>query len=311
MYQDYSMTIGELLTLFTEHLTANGRSPETINTYRRRLDQFFANGQAGPDTPLATITPELLDQWAAAIHTSSLAQATRLGYIQNLKTLLTFAYRRGYMERNVGDELERPHLDHNAAASGRVMKAADLKLLVNHLTQTANIRDLAIISFMADTGARRGEVSTLRIPDLLPDQLDAYVTGKTGRQLVDYTATTRDIINLWLEQRPAVWHNFVFTSSGSPTSSPGDPICPGAINQIMRRLARAAGCSGPTNPHAIRHLVGQTFSDHVNLELVRQKLRHSNIHTTAAFYAHQDRERLKAATVLYSPIAIASIGETS
>jgi integrase/recombinase XerD len=297
------MELNTVIELFIASLEANGRSPETIATYRRRLARFYALADIDPATHLADITPERLDQWAATIRGGQLAPATQLGYIQNIKTILAFAHRRGYTPHNLAQELERPHLDHNALASGRVMAAADLAAILGQLEQDGHIRDLAIVMFMADTAARRGEVASLKTTDLLLENCDAWVTGKTGRQLVDYTTTTRDALTLWLEQRPPTSHNYLFTSQGSPTSEPGDPLLPGAINLLMKRAARHAGISGPHNPHSIRHLVGQTFTDNVNLELVRQKLRHTNIHTTAVFYAHQDRERVKAATTLYSPIA--------
>jgi site-specific recombinase XerD len=297
------MTVQQTIELFINYLEGNGRSPETVATYRRRLARFFATSQVNPAILLATITPETLDQWGGLIRGGNLAKATQLGYIQTIKTILAFAHRRGYIAQNPAQELERPRLDHNAAASGRVMASADLRAILAGLENSGNLRDLAIIMFMADTGARRGEVSRLKSDDLILPDCDAWVDGKTGRQMVDYTTTTREILILWLEQRPQVAHPYLFTGLGSPTSEPGDPLLPGAINLIMKRAARAAGIRGPHNPHSIRHLVGQTFTDHVNLELVRQKLRHSNIHTTAAFYAHQDRERVKAATTLYSPIA--------
>jgi integrase len=76
------------------------------------------------------------------------------------------------------------------------------------------------------------------------------------------------------------------------------------IHRVFKRLGEAAGVKGRYNPHALRHLVGQRFTDEGNLELARQKLNHSSIHVTAMFYAHQDRERVQKATVRFSPLRL-------
>lgn len=77
-------------------------------------------------------------------------------------------------------------------------------------------------------------------------------------------------------------------------------MLPQAISQIFKRLAKKAGVNGSTNPHALRHLVGQTWADNVNLELVGLKLGHQSVVTTAMYCANQDRARVKAATELHS-----------
>lgn len=297
------MTLGELIIVFLEHLAGNGRKPDTLSTYRRRFNRMHQWPGLDASTQLDDITPETLDRWAGTIRNSELATATQLGYIQAVKTLFVFAARRGYTAVNLGQELERPHLDHSVLSGNKCMSRDDLHRLIDATTERGNVRDLAILMFIADTGARRGEVVKLRMADLLLDNCDAWVDGKSGRALVDYTPATAGVLRIWLEQRPDVDHDFVFVGGTSPTCpKPGQPLQPGAINSLLRRIAKRAGVNGRCNPHSIRHLVGQTFTDNVNLELVRQKLRHTNINTTAMFYSHQDRSRVKAATILYSPL---------
>jgi site-specific recombinase XerD len=76
------------------------------------------------------------------------------------------------------------------------------------------------------------------------------------------------------------------------------------VNQLYSRLKRLSEkIEGIVrfNPQSIRHRVGQAWIDKgANLELVRQKLGHADITTTAMFYANQDRERVKRATKKYS-----------
>lgn len=114
--------------------------------------------------------------------------------------------------------------------------------------------------------------------------------GKRGKRVVDFTEATAAAMRDWLSARPRVDDDHVFLSrTGKPLTSSG-------LYQIFKRLAESAGVTGRYNPQSVRHLVGQLFVDQANLELARAKLDHSTVVTTSRFYAHQDRERVKAAT---------------
>jgi integrase len=150
-----------------------------------------------------------------------------------------------------------------------------------------------MLLFTVDTGCRAGEVAGLRIGDLNLKRCEARVDGKTGPRMVDFTQETAKALDNWLKQHPAPQQGFVFVGLRTPNN--GNCISQGTIYQVFRRLARDGGVDGRFNPHSIRHLVGQVWADHVNLELVRQKLGHRDISTTAV-YANQDRARVKRAT---------------
>ncbi|MCI0575715.1 MAG: tyrosine-type recombinase/integrase [Chloroflexi bacterium] len=311
------MTLSEAIDKFLTYLEGAGRTAETIVSYRRRFVRFLAH--FGPGRELASIAPEELDSFAASLRTVAtvydnhshrkpvhrkLSEPTVYDYLQAPKTFLRFCHRRGYTATDLGQHLELPQLDHGR--HDNVMSRQDLYRLLDAAYARAlagRPRDLAMLMFMVDTGCRRGELVNLRINDLRLAALEADVYGKTGRRQVDYTLVTAQALEVWLSIRPAAGHPYVFTGDMRPTSrNRGGQLKPDAVNKIFARLAQQAGVRGPGNPHAVRHLVGQTWADNVNLELVRQKLGHRNITTTAMIYAHQDLSRVKAATQLYSPL---------
>lgn len=169
--------------------------------------------------------------------------------------------------------------------------AMDKEDLQKLLQAADNLRDVAIIRFIASTGCRSGETATLKIDSLDLARREARVVGKTGSRTVDFNIETQTALQRWLQEHPNDQSGYVFVGLRSPYI----PITPGTIYQMFRRLAKAAGISGRFNPHAVRHLVGQTWTDETNLELTRQKLGHRDISTTMV-YANQDRARLKSAT---------------
>jgi integrase/recombinase XerC len=306
----------EAVANFLMSLEADGRSLKTLETYQWRLGQFLQFLEARKVRELEGIRAEEVDAWAVAMRRQGeryadhpwrpaegggLSEATIAGRIQAVKAWLRWCVERGYLERSPARHLRRPKLQH-AISGGRrskAMKAQDLAKMEEIAELKARLghpRDLALLCFLADTGCRVGELCALRIQDLDLERCEAAVDGKTGPGVVDYGERAAQALQKWLDWRPDLEHDFVFVSLSNDPERRYQPLSEVGVYQMLKRLALLAGVRGAFNPHSIRHLVGQHFTDEGNLELARQKLRHSAISTTADFYAHQDRERLKKAT---------------
>lgn len=313
------MNFTAALSRFLLSLEANDRSQSTIDTYDWRVGQFLEFMEARDLTGLGEIGPEEVDVWAVSLRRQSvlyedhpwrpsergkLSAATVAGRIQAVKRFLLFCVERGYLERSPAAHLRRPKL--NQSVNGRNSKAMapdDLAAMVAVAEAKARLgspRDLALLCFLADTGCRVGELVSLTVSSLHLQNLEAVLSGKTGPVTVDFGERTAEALRAWLAVREPAGHRFVFTSLSNDPDSRGQPLSEVGVYQALRRLAAKAEVRGRFNPHSIRHLVGQLFTDRGNLELARQKLGHRQISTTADFYSHQDRERVKKATRRFS-----------
>jgi integrase len=170
----------------------------------------------------------------------------------------------------------------------KAMTQDDLQRILN---AAEHLRDRALIMFFASTGCRAGEAASLTFDNLNTINREAKIHGKTGTRFVDFNHETARVLNDWIRAHPNRKSGFVFVG----VLAPHNPITPGTIYSIFRRLAIRAGVDGRFNPHSVRHLVGQVWADHVNLELVRQKLGHRDLMSTQ-IYANQDRSRIKKHT---------------
>ncbi len=293
------ISLMETLEAFLISLEAQGRSPRTILSYQERLSSFIKLYQT---KPLADITPTDVDLWMVeqrrkksrwANHPGKpttngrLSDATLSSRLQALKTFMKWCAERDYIQKSPARHLKRIRYSH----ANKVMESDDLAAL---LRAAKDERERAILLFFASTGARVGEVATLTISNLDLVNCEASIDGKTGEGDVCFNNKTRKAIEDWLEVRPECDHDFLFT--GTYGNHTGRPLLPNGINQLIRRIGKRAGINGPCNPHSIRHLVGQTFTDEGNLALAQEKLRHKDVTTTAEFYAHQDKKRVKDAT---------------
>ena len=300
------MLLGEAFDFYCLSLEAQGRSLRTIQSYQGRLASFLDEHR---NKPLHEISRADVDRWLVELRrqktrwakhpgrpstNGGLSLATIATSLQSLKTFFLWCVERDYLERSPAAHLKRISYSH-AIEDDKVMAANDLTALLRAAKEAGDMpRDYALLLFFADTGVRASEGATLRLGNLYLTSCEAMVEGKTGRRRVYFTEQTRDAVQEWLKARPECDHDFVFV--GTYRIHRGKPLTGTGIYQVFKRLARHAGIEGRFNPQSIRHLVGQSFVDHENLVIAQKKLGHRDITTTAKFYAHQDRERIKAAT---------------
>jgi site-specific recombinase XerC len=278
------MEIKVCIAEFCTSLEARGRAARTIGFYRDQL-------HALPDGEIETITASSLDAILAGMRRRELADATVANCIKALRTFCAWCIKRGVITSNPAGELVRPDLRHRVTI--KAIRQSDLDQLIDAAEARGLCLELAILLVLADTGCRAGELSNLNLEDVDLMKMEAMCTGKTGPGELDFTERTALAIKAWLEVRPATDKAALFTTRRGRISY-------GRIYDCIEALAHDLGIERH-NPHSIRHRVGQGWIDKgANLELVRLKLRHRDITTTAMFYGNQDRGRIKQATQRYS-----------
>jgi integrase len=145
---------------------------------------------------------------------------------------------------------------------------------------------------MAESGCRAEEAAGLRIENLELPELSAIIDGKgTRRRRIFYTEQTGDALRIWLDKRPDVEYDYLFTS----TRGHGK-LSARAVSEIIRRLCEVAGLSRQVGAHSLRHRVGLTFARRRVAPCITQfYLGHENIQTTLEYYQDVDEDDLRAA----------------
>lgn len=280
------MNVDIAVTEFLVYLQAAARAARTVGVYRQRLRVLVERFET-----VEGIHSRQLEQIVAEWRGRNLAAASLAGYIQALKTFFAWCVRRGYLEASPAVGLVKPDL--RGKRKPKAMRQEDLIALIDLAAARGLLLEQAMLMMLADTGCRIGELLALDVADLDVGHCEAATLGKCGQVELDYTEATADLLRAWLAVRPA-------TDARALWTNPGGRVKYSWIYQRLERLGRELGLTR-WNPHAIRHRVGQGWIDQgANLEVVRQKLHHRDISTTAMIYGNQDRARIKAASRKYS-----------
>jgi len=162
----------------------------------------------------------------------------------------------------------------------------------------ASYRDRAVLAMFADTGVRLAGLVGLKVSDIDFPNLRAVVTEKGNKtRTVVFTKYTRALLGQWLDQRRAN-SPYVFTSLTT-----GEPITSSGIELLMNRLKKRAGITGRVNPHSFRHAFAREYirsgGDPITLARL---IGHSDVNTTAAYYAVFTTDELAELHAKHSPL---------
>lgn len=185
-------------------------------------------------------------------------------------------------------------------AQVRAFDAADFVKVFNAtMPNIAGIRDRALLSLFADTGARLGGITRLRIGDLNLERRFAIVSEKNNRaRRVHFTQLTLVLVTHWLDVRRNVDHDSLWHSMND-----NNPLTVWGVMQILKRLKRRAGVSGRMNAHSFRHAFARSYLlNGGDLVTLSRLLGHKRIDTTATIYAIFSQSELSMMHERHSPI---------
>jgi integrase len=272
-------TVADLIDRFeAEHLPR--KRPGTAADYRRMLDKhvrpFFGN-----HTKVAEVT---LDDHIDPLH----RKISKAGYLRRANTVVavcskmfSLAVRWGMRDTNPCKGIER----HAETKRKRYVQGEELARLLEALDQHRDQSTATIFRMLLLTGARRGEVLTMRWADLDLEAgrwtKPAATTKQRTEHEIPLSAPARQLLS---EIRSAqtgkgrVLGEFVFPGNGSSEHI----VC---LQRAWANITKAAGITG-LRVHDLRHsFASQLVSGGASLPLIGALLGHTQASTTLR-YSH-------------------------
>jgi integrase/recombinase XerD len=284
------------------------RAPQTRETYRKFLVRFVE--AIGPERPLDLITPQDIDAYILDMRESRTKYATHgrrhpideplspvtiYKRIRMIKTFFKWCVDRELLDLSPVGHMKNPR-PRRPLGQGKACTDDELELIL--AAARFKPRDRALVLLLAESGCRADEAAGLQLRNLELSELSAIIDGKGARRRrIFYTEQTAEAIRLWLDQRPGVEHDYVFTSIRGHGR-----LSARAVSDIIRRLCKVAGLPRRVGAHSLRHRVGLTFARRrVAPRITQYYLGHEDIHTTLEYYQDVDEDDLRAAGRLVAP----------
>ncbi len=237
------------LTDYRQHLEAEHKSPRTIESYGDSVGQladFLV--RAGMPTAAGSIHREHVEAYLVDLARNGRSPSTVALRFRSLRVFFNYLTSEEVVPISPMARMHAPNvpvepvpvIDHDSIAA--LVKACAG-------TDFDERRDMALLLFYYDTGARLSEIANLRLEDIDREQKIARVVGKGGGgRALPYGATVAQALNRYLRKRA------LHPASGAPWLWLGKRgrLEPRGIVQALRRRAAVAGLQG-FHVHQLRH----------------------------------------------------------
>ncbi len=215
------------------------------------------------------------------------------GHLKRIKHFFHWLVQEEYLEKSPADRLEIPA---KPQIPPKDIPASDIKRLIQE-AEKSSLRDLAIVRLLAETGARVGGISGLRVSDVdlnvINGRARALVIEKGNKaRYIFFSEKTANVLRDYLAERSASNGEFLFLGRNGNLTNEG-------IYQILKRLAKRANIRR-FNPHAFRHATARRLlTNGASMEDIAAILGHSDTKVTKEFYATWDIATLAQRHLVY------------
>lgn len=256
----------------------------------------------GPDRPVGSITRADAEDYWHKVRTRKnlwedhptkpkekrpLSPTTLHNSLRSARTFWNQMVRQKLAEFNPFEHLSAPK--DTRPVEMKAISPDDLRALWA-VARASGVRDFAMITLIATSGVRAGELISMGVAQLDLHHGVVWVSGKRGWRKVFLGQASMDAIQQYLQQRPKVSTDALWLNVN------GQPLTTDGVRQMVDRLAKQAGIQGRHNLHAFRHRAAQAWLDNgINAEIVSQALGHADVNITLSIYGNQDERRVRSA----------------
>ena len=270
-------------------LTERRRSPLTVAAYERDLREFAEflkrSHDAQPDefasASLLEVRATQIRRYIAYLFDSRKYDSrTVCRKLSSIRALYRFLKITGVLADDPAFAIPGPAVAKRKPAPLKVDEV--MRLLRTTLagrTDTARLRDTAILELLYASGVRRAEVASVALANVDLAERTIRVTGKGNKErtvVINHAAA--GAIEAYLRVRPRSSDPALFLGRG------GKGLTPKHIWRIFRDVYSVSGIQKRATPHTLRH----SFATHlvengVDLETVRELLGHESLATTGIY----------------------------
>lgn len=236
-------------------LAVDGKSPKTMEGYHygpRQLAEWLTT-QGIPDT-LDQLTTDHIRRWLAHV-TATTSDQTAATRHKGIAQFVGWLIREGELDHNPMGNISQPAVAERAVT---VLTPEQVRTILATCAGNTflDVRDTAMLLFLADTGARVSGLASMTLEGTDLQQRVAHVVTKGKRELtLPFGATTARALDKYLRQRRRQPHSerewFWLSTTGKGR------LTVGGVQQALRKRGQRVGI--PLHPHMLRHTFAHSW----------------------------------------------------
>jgi site-specific recombinase XerD len=279
-----------MLNEYFAHLTATGKSENTIKTYRRQLTQFFQWLEKNSDCtdPKSITSIDAVEYRRYLQDVKGLKPASINTALATIEAFCVWMQKQGYITHNPLADVKR--VEQVQEAPKWLSKNEKYRVIRAALNEK-NKRNGAIILTLLMAGLRAEELINLRPEDVLISERKGSIVVRAGK------GNKRRVVPIPNDLRKCL-AEYLVTENATGTwlfpSQRAEKLTYDGLYNLCVSIGKKAKVEGLT-PHVLRHTYGHDLvTSGVRIDVVAKLMGHSKIDTTL-IYTQPGEEELQNA----------------
>ena len=272
---------------FYKYLEDKGYSLNTINSYKKDLNQFVLFTK---DIDINKIDYNFIRNYLQFLYNQKYSSKTVSRHISSLKSFFKYLVKMGKIKENPCVLISSPKLEKKLP---NYLNYNDLEVLfsIPDKNDVLGLRNLLILELLYSCGVRVSELVNIKLKDIDFNNKRILILGKGNKErYVLYGHICSDLLNEYLTKSYSKLNK---NSEYLLLNKFGNKITDRAIRMIIDDIVKKSSLKLNISPHTLRH----TFATHLlnegaDLKVVQELLGHENISTTG-IYMHVSNEHLR------------------
>lgn len=276
---------------FIKHLREIGRPQTTIVAYSKDIEQLINHLEARNVADLITVEFDNLNEFIDNLKLNNYTLKSISRKINSIKTFFKYLNNEGFIKANPSKDLKHPKVESKAP---RILSRLEYGALRDACRE--DVRTLAMVEILLQTGLRISELSELKVSELELEATSPRISlpkknAVPAREIpLNKAAVTS--IKKYLEERPKVDSSYLFITKS------GNPILIRNIRSTIDRYFDLAGIKD-AKVNDLRHtFVAFHLQNGTNIQTLSKISGHKRLSTTEKYLEFIDNPKAQESSEL-------------
>jgi site-specific recombinase XerD len=201
---------------FIKHLKEIGRPQTTVVAYSKDIEQLISHLESRNVENLLTVEFDHLNEFIESLKSNNYTLKSISRKINSIKTFFKYLNNEGFIKINPSKDLKHPKVESKAP---RILSRLEYGALRDACRE--DVRTLAMVEILLQTGLRISELSELKVEEVEVDSTTPKLAlpkkNAVSAREIPLNKAAVTAIKKYLDERPKVDSSYLFiTKSGNP-----------------------------------------------------------------------------------------------
>jgi len=201
---------------FIKHLKEIGRPQTTVVAYSKDIEQLISHLESRNVENLLTVEFDHLNEFIESLKSNNYTLKSISRKINSIKTFFKYLNNEGFIKINPSKDLKHPKVESKAP---RILSRLEYGALRDACRE--DVRTLAMVEILLQTGLRISELSELKVEEVEVDSTTPRLAlpkkNAVSAREIPLNKAAVTAIKKYLDERPKVDSSYLFiTKSGNP-----------------------------------------------------------------------------------------------